>query len=132
MSSEMFWLTATVAVTALFWLPYVLDRVAVRGLMGAIANPSPKDLPQSAWAVRAQAAHRNAVENLAIAAPLILMVDAMQMNSQATAAAAAIYCFARIAHFVIYTLGVPGLRTLAFSAGWAAQVVFILRLFQMI
>jgi hypothetical protein len=32
--------------------------------MAAMANPSPKDTPQSAWAQRLMAAHINAVENL--------------------------------------------------------------------
>ena len=43
MSIELFWLTLTVVMTALFWIPYILDRIAVRGLMGAMANPSPAD-----------------------------------------------------------------------------------------
>ena len=43
MSSELFWLVLTVAMTGLFWVPYILDRIMVRGLMGAMANPSPSD-----------------------------------------------------------------------------------------
>ena len=48
--------------TGLLWVPYILDRIMVRGLMAAMANPSPKDKPQSAWAQRLLAAHTNAVE----------------------------------------------------------------------
>jgi hypothetical protein len=33
--------------TGLMWLPYILDRIMVRGLMGAMANPSPSDKAQS-------------------------------------------------------------------------------------
>jgi hypothetical protein len=47
MSSELFWLALTVAMTGLFWVPYILDRIMVRGLMGAMANPSPSDKAQS-------------------------------------------------------------------------------------
>jgi uncharacterized MAPEG superfamily protein len=53
-------------------VPYILDRVMVRGVMGAMANPSPSDKPQAAWAQRMMAAHTNAVENLVIFAPLVL------------------------------------------------------------
>ena len=41
MSHELFWLVMTAAMTGLMWVPYILDRIMVRGLMGAMANPSP-------------------------------------------------------------------------------------------
>src|SRR5262249_23212293 len=47
MSNELFWLALTVAMTGLFWVPYILDRIMVRGLMGALANPSLTDKAQS-------------------------------------------------------------------------------------
>ena len=50
MSKELYWLTLTAAMTGLLWVPYILDRIMVRGPMGATANPSPTDKPQSAWA----------------------------------------------------------------------------------
>jgi hypothetical protein len=56
MTKEMFWLTLTAVMTGLMWVPYILDRIMVRGLMGAMANPSPNDQPQSAWAQRMMAA----------------------------------------------------------------------------
>lgn len=129
MSTDLFWLTASVAMTALFWVPYVLNRMAVRGLMGAMANPSPDDAPQSPWAVRAQAAHVNAVENLVIYAPLVLAIELLQMNSAATAIAGSVYFFARLAHFIVYTAGLPILRTGAFTVAWAVQIYLALTLF---
>ena len=47
MTKELLWLTLTVILTGLMWVPYILDRVMVRGLMGAMANPSRNDKPQS-------------------------------------------------------------------------------------
>ena len=61
MTRELFWLTLTVALTGLLWIPYTLDRIMVRGMAGAMANPSRKDKPQSAWAQRLYFAHTNAV-----------------------------------------------------------------------
>ncbi len=66
MSRELMWLTLTVILTGLLWVPYILDRAMVRGLMGAMANPSRNDKPQSPWAQRLYFAHTNAVENLVI------------------------------------------------------------------
>ena len=37
MSKELMWLTLTVILTGLLWVPYIIDRAMVRGLMGALA-----------------------------------------------------------------------------------------------
>src|SRR3977135_3253183 len=69
MTRELFWLTLTVIFTGLMWVPYVLNRCQVRGLTGAMANPSRNDKPHAEWATRLMFAHDNAVENLIIFAP---------------------------------------------------------------
>jgi uncharacterized MAPEG superfamily protein len=129
MSKELFWLTLTVILTGLIWVPYILDRAMVRGLMGAMANPSPTDLPQSLWAQRLQKAHYNAVENLVIFAPLVLILNAMHHSTQSTVIGCAVYFWARLAHAIIYAMGVPVLRTLAFTVGFLAQVALVLAVF---
>ena len=85
MTKELFWLTLTVALTGLMWVPYTLDRMMVRGLMGSMANPSRTDKPQSAWAQRLYFAHTNAVENLVVCASLVLILDAEGRSTPATA-----------------------------------------------
>ncbi len=52
MTRELFWLTLTVILTGLLWVPYILNRVTVRGLGGSMANPSRNDKPHAAWATR--------------------------------------------------------------------------------
>ena len=129
MTKELLWLTLTVILTGVLWIPYILDRIVVRGLMGAMANPSRNDKPQSAWARRLYFAHTNAVENLIIFAPLVLILDALNYSTKATAIACATYFWARLAHAIVYTLGIPVLRTLAFAVGFACQVVLVLAIF---
>ncbi len=129
MSRELMWLTLTVILTGLMWLPYTLDRVKVRGLMGSMANPSRKDKPQSAWAMRLYFAHTNAVENLVIFATLVLILDSQGHSTESTAIACAVYFWARLAHAIVYTMGVIVLRTLAFSVGFLAQVALVLAVF---
>ena len=126
MSTELFWLTLTTLMTALFWVPYILDRMAVRGIAGAMANPSPQDKPQSPWADRAMRAHRNAVENLAVFAALVLTAHLLGVSTGLTAFAATIYFWARLAHFLVYTAGIPMARTLAFAVGWLCQMAIAL------
>ncbi len=129
MSKELLWLTLTVVLTGLLWVPYTLNRCQVRGLMGAMANPSRDDKPQSAWAQRLYFAHTNAVENLMIFAPLVLILDNIGHSTPATATACAVYFWARLAHAVVYALGVPVLRTLAFAVGFVCQVTLALAVF---
>lgn len=128
MTTELYWLVLTTTMTALFWMPYVLNRIAARGLMGALGNSTADSPPHAPWADRAMAAHRNGVENLAIFAALVLVANIAGVSSSLTAAAAAAYFFARLAHFIIQIAGIPVLRTLAFFAGWICQMIFALAL----
>ncbi len=129
MSTEFFWLALTVVMTGLIWVPYILDRFATRGIMGTFETPGPDSKPQSAWATRMKAAHYNAVENLAIFAPLVLMLGALNISTPTTAAACATFFWARLVHLVVYTMGIPVVRTLAFLVGFGAQAVLLLALF---
>ena len=126
MTTELYWLTLTVLMTALFWLPYILDRLFVRGLLATVADTkSEGGGPHSLWAQRAIRAHQNAVENLAIFVPAVLMAHVLSISTPATKMAAAVYFFARLVHFVVYTAGIPVARTLSFTVGWIAQLVIL-------
>jgi uncharacterized MAPEG superfamily protein len=133
MNVELAWMTYTVAMTALFWLPYVLDRIAVRGLWPVLANGRPEDaLPHSLWAQRAIRAHVNAIENLAIFVPAVVTAHLLNISTPATRMAAIVYFFARLTHFIVQTLGIPVVRTLAFTVGWAAQLVILASVLKLI
>ena len=132
MSKELYWLVLTVAMTGLLWVPYILDRIMVRGPAGALANPSPADLPQSPWAQRMMLAHANAVENLVLFAPLVLIAHALNIHTAATVFASALYFWCRLAHVLIYTAGIPVLRTLSFAGGFVAQAILVLAIAGMI
>jgi uncharacterized MAPEG superfamily protein len=128
MTNELYWLALTLAATALFWLPYVLNRMVVRGVMGTLANPSPADAPLAPWAQRAKAAHANAVENLVLFAPAVLAVHATGGGDSLTTFACELYFFSRVAHFIVYTAGIPVLRTLLFTSAWVGVVILVGRL----
>jgi uncharacterized MAPEG superfamily protein len=125
------WLVATLGMTAVMWMPYVLDRFVKIGIMRTLGNPRPADADaQSAWAIRAKRAHANAVENLVIFAPLAILALEGGSCAQAVASACAVYFFARLVHYVAFAAGVPVVRTLAFLAGFGAQVFLMLHLVQ--
>jgi uncharacterized MAPEG superfamily protein len=124
-TTELYWLTLTALMTALFWMPYVLNRVAVSGLGGTLAGTTPGNEGHSAWANRAIKAHYNAIENLAVFAPIVLTAHVLGISNAATRAAVIVYFFARLAHFVVYSAGIPAARTLTFTAGWLAQIAIV-------
>lgn len=124
MTEEMHWLTLTILMTALFWLPYIANYIREVGLWPALQPNTPAPA-EAAWARRAKAAHSNAIENLAVFAPLVLAVQVVGANSTTTASACAVYFVARAIHFVVYTAGIPVLRTLAFAAGVGAQLTLV-------
>jgi uncharacterized MAPEG superfamily protein len=124
---DLYWLIATLGATALMALPYVFNRLLVRGLWGTLKNPAQDDAPLAAWAQRAQRAHSNAVENLVVFAPAVLAVYLLQLSNPVTSAACALYFFARILHYGVYSAGIPVVRTLAWFGGWIATAILILR-----
>ena len=132
MSQEFYWLTLTTLVTGLFWMPYVLNRFAEIGIFTAILSADGAPQAEATWAQRMTKAHKNAVENLIIFAPLVLIIHMTGLNNALTASATMIYFFARLAHFIVYTLGIPAARTLAFLTGFACQMVLALTCLGMI
>jgi len=120
MKTELLYLTLVAAFTGLLWVPYILDRLAVRGIADAVGYPD-NPRPQSPWAQRLMKAHHNAVENLAVFAALVLVAQAVGVSNGVTATACVIYFWARVVHAVAYTFAVPWVRTLSFAVGFFAQ-----------
>jgi len=126
---ELYWLTLTVLLTAMLSLPYVSEILATHGPLTAIGEGGGPPPNRAAWAQRARRAHANAVENLVLFAPLVLVIVQLNQGNKTTALASEIYFFARLAHYVVYVLGLPYVRTLLFVVGLAAQLALIIRLF---
>ncbi|TCK99997.1 putative MAPEG superfamily protein [Shimia isoporae] len=113
------------ALTALWvglaWAPYIIDRVLVRGLMGALANPSPDAIPQSQWAQRAKRAHKVAIEAFLPFAVLALMAIMRAPDDVYAGTLAMIFFYGLVAHYIIYLFGIIVLRTLAFVVAVSAM-----------
>ena len=121
MKTELLYLVYVTVFTGVLWVPYILDRVATRGLLDAVGYPeNPK--PQSLWAQRLMKAHFNAVENLVVFAALVLAAVATGISNSVIATACIVYFWARVVHALAYTFAVPWLRTLAFTGGFFAQM----------
>lgn len=126
LSTELYWLSLTVLMTALFWVPYILNRMKEQGMWTALWDPQGHTAAKAVWADRMMRAHENAVENLIIFAPLILILHLTGMNTSITAGASMLYFFARLAHYFVFTFGIPLLRVVTFAFGFGAQMALAL------
>ena len=128
MTSELMSLTWVITLSAVMWVPYILNTIMVRGLTDAVGYPeNPK--PLAPWAERMKKAHYNAVENLVMFAALVLMLHALGVSNEATVMACNVYFWARLAHYLVYSAGIPWLRTLSFAVAWACVLVLLWQLF---
>jgi uncharacterized MAPEG superfamily protein len=122
MSTELHYLALTALLTALIWMTYGTARLLQYGLNVAVGNREVE--PQlSPWAERCRRAHRNAVENLAVFAPLVLVLAAAGISNGATRWACILYFWMRVLHLLTYGAGIIWVRTLVWSVAWICIAV---------
>ena len=125
-SSELYWLILTIAMTCLLWIPQIIHSVLKVGVTKAFLYPDEATKHYAEWAKRSKAAHKNAVENLIIFAPLTILVLILGAENEVTEITVSVYFFARSVHYLMHTLAVPLMRTLMFLIGFACQIIIVL------
>lgn len=137
MSDEIFWLTLTAMLTLFQPVPYIIERVLRIGLITAmgyskISGHGDSNQPSETtanWAKRAYRAHMNSVETLPIFATLIIAANLSGSVTPLVIQSAMFYFFTRIAHYLVYVIGIPIVRTVVFVASLvplliiAAQII---------
>jgi uncharacterized MAPEG superfamily protein len=123
LSTELFWLTMSILLTAFMWVPYIINRLKERGFGIAIYDPQGGTDTNIAWADRMMRAHSNAIENLALFAPLVLMIQVTGLNSEWTALTCMVYFYSRMAHYLIFSFGIPYIRVPAFAINFGCSIV---------
>ena len=133
MNTLLFWLAATILITALMWLPYIVNLIMKKGAKAAITHIDPHDPNQlDDWARRAKAAHYNAVENLVLFAPIVIIAHILKANTGVALASVKIYFWARLLHYLAYTVGVPYARTILFFIAWASTIAITLQVLKFV
>ena len=130
MNSEIVYLLLTAVLTGVLWIPVVIGYVKTRGpLSPETYRVAPTD-PLPPWVNRANRAHQNAVENFGPFAAVVLIGQLMNVHTELTVACAAIYFYARLAHAVVHVSGFGQFRarTLLFTIGWIAFIVYAVAL----
>ena len=112
------------------WVPYIGARAFLVWGLPTFLNNYPEGFPanqpeQPLWAERAQRAHLNLVETLPAFIGVVWAATALGGAAAAGVVAtwSAVFFWARVAHAVVYTAGVPFLRTPVYLVSWAAILV---------
>lgn len=128
LSNELYWLLLSILMTSFFWVPYIINRMFEMGILNALWDPLGRTDTNKDWARRMMQAHDNAVENLVLFAPLVILIQITGTNSTVTATACMIYFFTRLAHYFVFTFAIPLLRVVTFLVGFGVQVVLAIAL----
>ena len=124
MSTELEVLVWLSGLTIFMWLPYILAHIRNAGIMPALTYRADSE-PLPDWAARAKRAHYNAIENLVPFAALVMVAQLTNTNNEITGSAALAYFWFRVAHYIVFTVGIPFGRTLTFAGSWLAQICFL-------
>jgi uncharacterized MAPEG superfamily protein len=122
MSTDLKYLAFTAILTASLWIPYIACQVMTNGALNVqnYVDPKPRPVPQ--WGRRADRAHMNAVESFAPFAALVIVAHLAGKANATTAFWAEAFFWLRLAHAVVYLLGMPYVRTLIFTLGYVAVI----------
>jgi uncharacterized MAPEG superfamily protein len=123
----------------LLWSGALTLGLAVVSVVGALLQVGlPKlagnreDMPEiEGWGGRAERAHHNMLESLALFAILVLTAKVVGVSNATTILGAQIFFWARVAHAVIYIIGIPWIRTAAWAISVIGLVLIFLQLIQL-
>lgn len=118
MKTELTYLAYTAMLTAALWIPYVVCQVITNGFLKPANYVDPTPRPAPLWGKRADRVYLNAVEVFAPFAALVIVAHLSGKLNEMTAFWAVSFFWLRVAHAVVYWLGLPYIRTLVFTLGF--------------
>jgi uncharacterized MAPEG superfamily protein len=125
LTPELYWSVLTAGLASVLWIPYILQRIVELGPIEAFRDPLHDIATKAPWAQRAKSAHLNMIENLLVFAVLAVTIQIVGGGNSATAIAAPLFFATRAAHFIIYSLGLPWIRTPMFLIGFGCQLTLL-------
>jgi uncharacterized MAPEG superfamily protein len=120
MSTDLKYLAFTAILTASLWIPYIVSQSMANGPLTPpnYLDPTPRPVPL--WGKRADRTYINAVESFAPFAALVIAVHLAGKADAMTAFWATCFFWIRLAHAIVYLLGIPLVRTILFTLGYVA------------
>ena len=114
----------TAALTILQMLVSALGSVSQIGLT-TLAGNRDNLTETTGWASRAQRAHRNMLESIAVFAILVMSAHHLNISNDMTVLGAQLFFWGRVAFSIIYIAGIPWVRT----AAWGVSLVGLILIF---
>ena len=124
METMYFYLALSGVLTILLWTPYILARVFIWGIPTFLNNyPDgyPATQPETPlWVKRSQRAHLNMIETMPAFIAVVISAGFLATAADITVIEmwAMVFFYSRIVHAIVYTLGVPYLRTPSYLVSW--------------
>lgn len=117
----------TYAVALLLVLVFVQAATGVRA-KGAVPMANNRDDvgPATGFHARMLRVVDNHREGITMFAPLVLIAAAANIHNGSTVLGAQLFFYARLVHAILYVLGVPMVRPLAWAVGIAGTVMVLL------
>lgn len=120
MTPEMISLLIFLATFAALLLAQPLILARAKGMTYVIGNRADFVEADAPVAGRLARTVRNSIEAAVLFVPLVLATEVLGTSNALTQWGAVIFVAARVAYALLYPLGIVGLRTLAWNAGFAA------------
>ena len=127
MTPDLKFVVWTVALTFVEMLVAVLAAQGQVGL-GVLAGNRDGLAPLTGFAGRAQRAHLNMLENLPLFIALVLIAQIAGKANGSTLIGCELFFWGRVAHWVIYLIGIPWMRTIA----WVVSVIGLILIFRQV
>ena len=117
----------TAALTILQMLVSALGSISQIGLTTRAGNRD--NLTETTgWASRAQRAHRNMLESIAVFAILVMSAHHLNISNDMTVLGAQLFFWGRVAFSIIYIAGIPWVRTAAWGFSLVGLILIFLQL----
>jgi uncharacterized MAPEG superfamily protein len=122
MTTDLMYLAYTAMLTAALWIPYIASQLITNGMLSPANYKDPTPRPVPDWGKRADRTYLNAVESFAPFAALVIIAQVAHKADHMTAMWSMAFFWLRVTHAVVYLIGLPFVRTVAFAAGFVCVV----------
>ena len=124
-------LTMLALSVALLFVLIIIQAAAGAQAQGAMTMANARDNlgPPSMWQARTKRVVDNHREGLMLFAPLVLIAAHQGISTTLTVLGAQLFFYSRVAHAVVYLLGLPYIRPIFWLIGMIGTVIIFLALF---
>jgi len=125
MSTELTMLAYSVALLIALVLFQAVTGVRAKGAI-PMANNRDDVGPATGFHARMLRVVDNHREGITMFAPLVLIAAVMNLSTSWTVLGAQMFFYSRLVHAILYVLGVPMVRPLAWAVGFAGTIIVLL------